>query len=90
MDTNDEEILELVEENPESSTRVISAQLYVGHMMVLRRLKGQQLHPYHLTVQELLDEYYPKRMGFYDWFLTENNPSINLSNHILYTDKDLQ
>lgn len=88
VDAHDEEILDAIEETPQSSTRVVAAQLDLSHMMVWRRLKEQQLHPYHLTtVQELLDEDYPKRIGFCDWLLTENTRNANFVNHILFTDE---
>ncbi|CAG9831252.1 unnamed protein product [Diabrotica balteata] len=67
MDATDIDILEVIEEVPGTSTRVIAAQLNVPHVWVWRRLKDQLLKSYHLTtVQELLVEDYPKRIGFCD------------------------
>ncbi|CAG9834898.1 unnamed protein product [Diabrotica balteata] len=70
MDAFDEEILEIIEKVPGKSTRVIAAQLNVPHLRVWRHLKDELLKPYHLTtVQELLVEDYPKRIGFCDWLI---------------------
>ncbi|CAG9832029.1 unnamed protein product [Diabrotica balteata] len=78
MDATDEDILEIIEEVPGTSTWVIAAQLNVPHVRVWRSLKDQLLKPYHLTtVQELLVEDYPKRIGFYDWLLMENTRNFN-------------
>ncbi|CAG9835782.1 unnamed protein product [Diabrotica balteata] len=89
MDAIDEDILEIIEEVPGISTRVIAAQLNVPHVRVWRCLKDQLLKPYHLTttVQELLVENYPKRIGFCDWLLMKNTRNVNFIRNILFTDE---
>lgn len=88
VDANDEDILDIIDEMPGTSTRVIAAQLNVPHVRVWRRLNDQLLKPYHLTtVQELLVEDYPKRIGFCDWLLMENTRNVNFIRNILFTDE---
>ncbi|CAG9835855.1 unnamed protein product [Diabrotica balteata] len=88
MDATDKGILEIIEEVPGTSTRVIAVQINVPHLRVCRHLKDQLHKPYHLTtVQELLVEDYPKRIGFCDWLLMEYTQNVNFIRNILFTDE---
>ena len=50
----EENILDMVEEDPTTSTRIMGRELNVGHVTVHRVLKRELLHPFHRTkVQEL-------------------------------------
>jgi len=66
----EEAVLNLIDENPTTSTRKIASQLNVDHMTVFRILKEQLLYPYHLQrVQALLPRDFPKRLEFCNWML---------------------
>ncbi|XP_074037280.1 histone-lysine N-methyltransferase SETMAR-like [Leptinotarsa decemlineata] len=61
----EEAVLNLIEEQPTTSTRKIAFQLNVDHMSVFRVLKEQFLYPHHLQrVQTLLPRDFPNRLEF--------------------------
>ncbi|GLV40842.1 hypothetical protein CBL_10017 [Carabus blaptoides fortunei] len=61
----EDEILEIVEENPEVSSRCLALQAGVSKDAAHRVLKEQLLHPYHVqNVQELLPAHTIARLEF--------------------------
>jgi len=81
----DEDILAMVENNSESSTRSIGRKLGVSHQKVHKALKRDGQHPYHLTiVQNLRPGDQDKRLQFCREMLRKR--SIFLS-RILWTDE---
>nr|CAI5840635.1 unnamed protein product [Callosobruchus analis] len=61
----EENVLNLVAEDPSTSSRLIATQLGISKSTVNRVTREQQLHPYHLQpVQELLPPDYAARVHF--------------------------
>ena len=64
----EENIMDLVNNNPEISTRRVSNAVNVPHVTVWRRLKKHRLHPYHIQqVQRLEAGDEERRMNFSRW-----------------------
>ena len=64
----EENILDIVNENPRTSTRRIAAQLHVSQSKVCRSLKNENLHPYHIQkVQRLEPGDNVPRLQFSRW-----------------------
>lgn len=84
----EEEILEIVDADPNISTRQISHQLEVSQNFVWRTLKSNGLYPYHLQkVQGLTVADYPLRLQFCEWLLNRTNREADFANSILVTDE---
>lgn len=66
----EEAILELVENEPSTSTRTIARALDINHVTVWQVLREQLLYPYHLQrVQNLSPADFPLRVHFCQWYL---------------------
>lgn len=84
----EERILQIVEANPESSTRRIGRMERVSHMTVQRILHDNLLYPYHLQrVQALSVEDYAPRLRFCTWFLNKCNLNHSFHSSVLFTDE---
>uniref|UniRef100_V5GM36 DUF4817 domain-containing protein n=1 Tax=Anoplophora glabripennis TaxID=217634 RepID=V5GM36_ANOGL len=84
----EEEILDIVEENPTTSTRKISHQVNVSQSKVWQTFREKQLYPFHIQrAHALLPEDHPKRVQFCEWLLQQNNASENFTRRILATDE---
>lgn len=84
----DEEILDIVEDNPHISTRRIAARIGVSQSLVTRVLHQDDLYPYHQTpVQELKPEDYPKRVNFCRLMLQRNLRDPFFLRSIIWTDE---
>lgn len=76
-------VLNIIEAQPETSTRKIAAELNTCASTVWRILKEQQLYPYHIQrVQALLPRDFEPRMTFSQWFHQMNmeNPFFLFKN----------
>lgn len=66
----EENVLDMIEEDPSSSTRQIANTLNVSHWTVWKILKGNLLYPYHIQgVQALLPADYRPRIALCQWVL---------------------
>lgn len=84
----EEEVLNLVEEDPSTSTRKISRQVGVSNRIVWRTLRENQLYPFHVQrVQALQPEDHPLRLQFCRWFLRKHIEIPNFSSIVLATDE---
>jgi hypothetical protein len=85
----EEAILNRVENNPSTSTRIIAHEVgNISASSVLRTLQEQQLKPYHFTrVQELLPRDFGPRQEFCHWFLERLRNDRSFARHILFTDE---
>lgn len=84
----EEEILNLVEEDPSSSTRKISRRVDVSNRIVWRTLRENQLYPFHVQkVQALQPEDHHLRLQFCRWFLQKHAEIPNFSSIVLATDE---
>lgn len=84
----EEEILNLAEEDPSTSTRRISGQVGVSNRIVWRSLRENQLYPFHeQKVQALQPEDHPLRVNFCRWFLRKHAEFPNFSSIVLATDE---
>lgn len=83
----EEAVLNLVDEQPDISTRKIGLQLHVNHMTVFAILKEQLLYPYHIQrVQALLPRDFPNRLVLSNWMLQiGQNPEF--LEQVLFTDE---
>lgn len=82
----EENILQIIEGNPELSTRRVSARMneYVPYWRVWRTLHCNLLYPYHIqVVQHLQPQDLPLRLHFCEWI--QANPE--LVRYILFTDE---
>lgn len=87
-ETNEEEILHEIEENPGVSTRQIARNMQINHSTVWRRINEQGLYPFHLTkVQALNEEDYPRRVNFCQWLITRLHEDRQFLNKILWSDE---
>lgn len=84
----EEAVLNVIEEQPTTSTRKIAFQLNVDHMTVFRILKEHLLYPYHLQrVQALLPRDFPNRLEFCNWMLEMIRRNRDFLNTIEFTDE---
>lgn len=81
-------VLDLVHENPATSTRAIATMLDLTTSLVGRIIKDERLYPYHYTkVQALLPRDYPVRENFCHWLLEQAQRDPNFARNILWTDE---
>lgn len=84
----EENVLQLFEGNPSTSTRVVGRELGCGKSTVWRVLNGEGLHPYKLQkVQALNAQDYPRRMECSRWFLNKDIEDPSFLEKILFTDE---
>ncbi|GFT86126.1 DUF4817 domain-containing protein [Trichonephila clavipes] len=84
----EDRVLQELERNPSTSTRVVSRETHIPQATVWRIAHDEGLHPYHLQrVQALELGDYNKRMDFARWFLHESNADRNLAASVLFTDE---
>ena len=84
----EEEILDIVANDPSTSTRRIARQVGVSHFVVHRTLKEQLLYPYHVQrVQALTPTDFAPRQNFCEWFLQKINGDANFLSRILATNE---
>lgn len=85
---NEENVLEILHDNPTISTRRLAAQTNISHSVVWRIAKDQQLHPYHLRqVQDILPQDRGVRVQFCEWLLDRHNRNHNFMSRIIFTDE---
>ena len=81
-------IVDRISENPESSTRELSAAVNVSHSTVWRILREERMHPYHAQrVQGLEPSDYQARVNFSTWFLQQMAVDPDFCAHVLFTDE---
>lgn len=84
----EEQILDAVDNHPETSTRRLAIQHEVSQSTVSRMLRKQSLHPYHVQkVQALLPTDLPRRLEFCHWFLEKHNEDPNFLRYVMFTDE---
>ncbi|XP_050522916.1 uncharacterized protein LOC126905895 [Daktulosphaira vitifoliae] len=84
----EETILEQVQNDPETSTRKIGAEININHMSVWKVLNSNKLYPFHRQkVQELLPRDFPLRLNFSREMLSRMTVDTSFLNKILFTDE---
>lgn len=84
----EEEILNLVDEDPTTSTREISSNVHVSQYKVWKTLRENQLYPFHVQrVHALQPEDHPRRVLFSEWLLQQHENNPNFLTKILVTDE---
>ncbi|GFX97103.1 DUF4817 domain-containing protein [Trichonephila clavipes] len=84
----EDRVLQELDRNPSTSTRVVSRETHIPQATVWRIAHDEGLHPYHLQrVQALELGDYSKRMNFARWFLHESNAERNFAASALFTDE---
>jgi len=87
---NVEEVLRAVEQEPETSIRVIAREHDLTYSTVKRILKEEKLHAYHYTsVQDLREEDYPRRKRFCENFLRRVDEDPEFSSRVIFSDESL-
>ena len=83
----EEVVLKLVEENPSTSTWHVARTLHTSQNAIWQ-VHDQQLHPYHLQkVHALLEEDYPRRVQFAEWYLQQCILQPQFSSLVLFIDE---
>lgn len=84
----DDQVLNLAEQDPTTSVRVLSRTTGISTRTVHRILKRHELHPYHYTrVQTLLPRDYPPRVRFCREMLRRIREDEQFFNKILWSDE---
>lgn len=84
----EEDVLQILYNNPAVSTRRIALQTNISQSVAWRIAKGQQLYPYHLRqVQEHLPEDSGMRLEFSEWLIEQHNINPNFLSNIIFTDE---
>lgn len=84
----EEAVLNAIDENPGTSTRIIADALNSTQATVWRILHDQQLYPYHIQrVQALLPRDFPQRINLCRWFLEKIAENPQFLNYVLFTDE---
>lgn len=84
----EQQVLDIVSENPNISTRLLEHQIGVPKTAVNRILKQQLLHPYHLQpVQELLPGDHDARLLFARIMRQKRRLDPNFHKRVLFTDE---
>lgn len=87
---NTEAVLRAVEQDSESSTRVIAREHDLSHSTVRRILEEEKLHAFHYTcVQHLLPQDYPSRMLFCQNFLRRADRDPTFPSRVIFSDESL-
>lgn len=86
--SNDEAVLNIVNEDPSISVRVLSRRAGMSTRTVHRILKRHELYPYHFQrVQTLLPRDYPLRVAFCRTMLRRMREEPDFFNKILWSDE---
>nr|CAI5840589.1 unnamed protein product [Callosobruchus analis] len=84
----EENVLNLVAEDPSTSSRLIATQLGISKSTVNRVTREQQLHPYYLQpVQALLPPDYAARVHFCKIIRHKRQEDLYFTSRILFTDE---
>ena len=83
-----EDVLEAIDNDPNTSTRKIAEEVGTSHVSVWRILKREGLYSYHHTkVQELNPSDYPNRVTFCRWLLEKIETRPEFLRNIIFTDE---
>jgi len=84
----EEEVLNLVEENPTTSVRKLSRLTPPSKSTIHRIIKKHQLHPYHYTpVQALHDGDFQRRLDFCEEIMEKDAQDEHFLKRILWSDE---
>lgn len=84
----EEEILEILEQQPTSSTRSIAQQVGVSQSNCTKFICSEGYHPYHYTkVQSLLPNDFELRVNFCNWLLQRVAENNLFTSRVLWTDE---
>lgn len=87
---NVETILRAVEQEPETSIRVIAREHDLSYSTVQRTLKEEKLHAFHYSrVQHLRDEDYHRRKTFCENFLRRVDEDPEFPSRVIFSDESL-
>lgn len=85
-----ETVLRAVEQEPETSIRVIAREHNLSSSTVQRILQEEKMHAYHYTcVQNLREEDYPRRRRFCENFLREVDEDPEFPSSVIFSDESL-
>lgn len=81
-------VLDAFTRNPRTSIRVVERDLGVSRSSIMRILREDLQHPYHIQrVQALSDADYPQRVAFARWYLQARITDPQFPSRILFTDE---
>lgn len=88
MEATVDNILDEVQQHPETSTRRLALRYNVSQSTVDRSLRDHGLYPYHVQkVQALLPADLPKRIQFSQWLLRKHFENSDFLRYVLFTDE---
>jgi len=81
-------IREIVNNNPQISTRKIDQETRIPKSSVERILQAEKFHPYKpIIVQKLNENDYPRRLEFCNWYLQKCQEDEGFWSKVLWTDE---
>lgn len=84
----DNRVLEYVQENPKTSTRIAQREVDVPKTTILRILNKNNYYPYKPTiVQTLVPEDVNRRMTFCEWYIEKCQEDPGFHTKVLWTDE---
>ncbi|EZA49251.1 hypothetical protein X777_12491 [Ooceraea biroi] len=87
---NTETVVCAVEQNPETSIRIIAREHNLAYSTVQRILKEEKLHAFHYTrVQHLQPEDYPLRRRFCEDFIRRTEQDPTFPSRVIFSDESL-
>lgn len=88
MDDTLENILDDVQQHPETSTRRLALRYSVSQSTVERSLRDEGMYPFHLQkIQALFPTDFSKRIDFCEWLLRQHSENNDFLRYILFTDE---
>lgn len=85
---NENIVLQSIIENPQTSTRAIMQENQISQQSVVRIIKKNHFHPYHVQfVQSLNETDHASRLHFCLWARNMEHLHHNFFNHVLFTDE---
>jgi uncharacterized protein with von Willebrand factor type A (vWA) domain len=81
-------VIEIFEEEPETSISIVARNLQISTTSVQRILKDEDMHSFlYTTMQCLTPDDYPLRVAFCNWILQKHEENENFVKSILFTDE---
>ncbi|RZC39069.1 HTH 24 domain containing protein, partial [Asbolus verrucosus] len=85
---NEIRVIEAVDNNPHVSQRQISREIEISQSSVLRILKSERFHPYHVILVQALNEAdYEKRIRFCHFMRDKMNQQLDFLRFVMFSDE---
>lgn len=85
---NAEAVLNAIQHNPHASTRAVAQDTHISQSSVVRILRANKFHPYHLHLHQALhDRDFEARVNFCQWILGRVANDAEFVRRILFSDE---